>query len=276
MAVPTIYIDLDGTLLGHQASLLHNASGERSSVGIDALTKAENAGADLVVATGRDRYRASEFCRSVGLTKFIAELGCVIHTTGKEILEVGDQAQKFIDNNSLNHAEFINAVTDAAHMLISTYPKALELHAPYNRDRHASLLLRGNIDTTVANQLLGDNGFVFLEIIANGHGMFRRTMPNVENVLIYHLTPIGVSKASGVVRDQKLRGIERENSFMIGDGMADAICVDVVNTVLMPSNGPASDENVAAFAQVHSGITVVENSHNEGFAQAIDEILKKY
>jgi hydroxymethylpyrimidine pyrophosphatase-like HAD family hydrolase len=273
---PTIYVDLDGTLLGHQASLLHDAQGGRSNVGIDALAKAEHHNADVVIATGRDKYRASEFARAAGITKFIAELGCVVNTTGEEILEVGDVAQRFIDDNSLSHAEFINAVSDAAHMLISHFPKELEMHAPYNRDRHASLLLRGNVSSSTANELLHANGWPFLDLVANGHGMFRRTMPHVENVLIYHLTPIGVTKASGIIRDQKLRGLDKDHCYMIGDGMADAECVDAVHTVFMPSNGPASDPNVADFAQNHSSIHVLEKSHNEGFAEAINIILSKY
>lgn len=275
-AKPTIYIDLDGTLLGHQASLIHDAKGNRSNVGIDALNKAEVAGADLVIATGRDRYRTSEFARSVGIRKYIAELGCVINTTGKEIVECGQAANEFIAENRLSVAEFINVVNDAGHLLISKNMGAIEMHTPYNRDRHASILLRGNIDIVQANDFLQQNGFAFLEIVANGHGMFRRTMPNIDNVLIYHLTPIGVTKASGIIADQKLRNLEKQHCFMIGDGMADAHCFEAVETLFMPSNGPESDPEVAIYVKEHDSIHVLDKSHNEGFAQAIDIILERY
>lgn len=273
---PTIYVDLDGTLLGHRASLLHDAQGNRTNVGIDALHKAEVAGADIVIATGRDIYRTTEFARSVGISKFIAELGSVIKTTDQEIIEVGEFARAFIEENGLSEVEFINTVMDAGHFLISKNKDQLEMHAPYNRDRHTSILMRGNIDVAASNDLLAKNGWPFLEIVANGHGMFRRTMPNVENVLIYHLTPKGVTKSSGIAADQKLRGISKENSFMIGDGMADAHCHENVHTLYMPSNGPQSDEEVAQYIKQFDNIVVLEKSHNEGFAQAIDLILEKY
>ena len=273
---PTIYIDLDGTLLGKNASLLHDHEGNQTTIGIDALFRAEKAGADLVIATGRDRYRAEEFCRSVGISRYIAELGCVLHTTGEDIIEYGDQAALFCKENALSSSEFLGCVSDAAHMLVNKYSGHLELHAPYNRDRFTSLLLRGNVNTDEANELLNANGWPFLEIVPNGHGMFRRTMPGVDNVLIYHLTPIGVTKAFGISRDQEIRGIEITDSFMIGDGMADAQCHEVVNTVYMPSNGPASDPDVAKFASEIENIKVLDDSHNTGFAKAINSILERY
>lgn len=274
--MPTIYVDLDGTLLGKNASLLHDHEGIRSTVGTDALTKAEKAGADLVVATGRDRFRASEFCRSAGIDNYIAELGSVIKTNGEEIIEYGEAASKFIEQNGLNNAEFLGCVGDAAHMLISHFKNILELHAPYNRDRLSSLLLRGNVPTDESNELLAKGGWPFLELVANGHGMFRRTMPGVDNVLIYHLVPVGISKASGILRDQEHRNLKRENCFMIGDGMADAHCYSAVNTVYIPSNGIESDPDVKAFADAHENIVILDQSHNAGFAQAIDLILKNY
>lgn len=274
--MPIIYVDLDGTLLGKNASLLHDHQGKRSSIGTDALSKAEHTGADLVIATGRDRFRANEFCRSAGITRYIAELGCVINTTGSEIVEYGEKASAFMAENALNTAEFLSCISDAAHMLTNHFKDNLELHAPYNRDRLSSLLLRGNVPTEKANGLLAKSGWPFLEIVANGHGMFRRTMPNVDNVLIYHLVPIGVSKNSGIVRDQELRNLEKDNCFMIGDGMADAHCFESVNTVYIPSNGAKSDPDVSAFADQHENIVVLDETHNTGFAQAIDIILKKY
>ncbi len=273
---PTIYIDLDGTLLGNNASLLHDHTGARSTVGIDALERAEKAGADLVVATGRDVYRTSEFCRSAGISKYIAELGCVIHTTGEDIIEYGDKANAFIHESDLSQAEFLGCLSDAGHMLMQHFAGQLELHTPYNRDRYASLLMRGNVPIEKANILLQENGWSFLELVANGHGMFRRTMPGVDNVLIYHVTPIGISKAYGISRDQELRGIDPQHCYMIGDGMADVLCHDVVRTVYIPSNGIDSDADVQEFIKTQKNIVALSKSHNRGFAEAIDLILAKY
>lgn len=275
-ASPTIYIDLDGTLLGQNASLLHDHEGNRTTAGIDALFAAETAGADLVVATGRDRYRAAEFCRSAGISRYIAELGCLLHTTGDDIIQYGSMAQDFIAEQSLNDAQFLNCVSDAAHALITHFPGQIELHAPYNRDRYASILMRGNVPIEEANDVLHSQGWPFLEFVANGYGMFRRTMPGVDNVLIYHVTPVGVTKATGIARDQELRSLDVENCFIIGDGMADAHCFDVVNTVYMPCNGPESDPEVKTYVDEHANIVVLDQSHNLGFAEAITQILAQY
>ena len=62
---------------------------------------------------------------------------------------------------------------------------------------------------------------------------------------------------------------------MIGDGMADALCHDVVNKVFIPSNGAQSDNDVLELSKSINNIVVLENSHNEGFAEAIDEILSE-
>lgn len=273
---PTIYIDLDGTLLGNNASLLHDHTGARNNVGIDALELAEKAGVDLVVATGRDVYRTSEFCRSAGISKYIAELGCVLHTTGEDIVEYGDVANAFMKDNDVGAPEFMGYLSDAGHMLIEHFAGQLELHVPYNRDRYASLLMRGNVSIEKANALLEENGWPFLDLVANGHGMFRRTMPGVDNVLIYHVAPKGVTKAFGISRDQELRNLDPEHCYMIGDGMADAQCHDVVNTVYIPSNGLESDPDVKDFVANHSNIVALSQSHNKGFAEAIKLILNKY
>ena len=150
------------------------------------------------------------------------------------------------------------------------------MHAPYNRYRFTSLLLRGNVPIEESNELLSSNGWSFLELIPNGHGMFRRTMPGVDNVLIYHLTPIGITKAFGISKDQEIRNLDKDNCFMIGDGMADAECFSSVNTVYIPSNGIESDPNVKSFASQIENIKVLQRSHNEGFAVAIDDILKTF
>lgn len=272
---PTVYIDLDGTLLGKNASLLHDSTGQRSDVGVDALTRAENAGLDLVIATGRDQYRASEFARVVGINNYIAELGCFIKHGELEVVDYGETVDNLFSSGTLKKETFLAELKVAAEYIITTFQGFIELHARYNRDQHASIMLKGYVDIEKANQLLKDNGWDYLEITSNGHGMYKRKMKNVDNVLIYHLAPIGVGKASGIKKDQELRGLNPQDCYLIGDGKADVQCNEVVNKVFVPSNGIANDEQVAAYAQEHDNIIVLNNSHNEGFAEAIDTIISQ-
>lgn len=271
----TVYIDLDGTLLGKNASLLHNAKGERSDVGVDALAKAEQAGLDLVITTGRDQYRAQEFARVIGLENYIAELGCVIKHGESIVIDYGPTVDELLKSGSLKSENFLKEIKSAADFIVKKFSGMVELHARYNRDQHASIMLKGSLNIEETNSLLAENGWPYLELNSNGHGMYKRTMPGVNNVLIYHLAPTGVRKASGIAKDQELRGLDKQNCFMIGDGMADVMCSEYVNTVYVPINGVNSDEDVAKYADSHDNVVVLNESHNEGFAKAIDLILEQ-
>lgn len=267
----TIYVDIDGTIVGKNASLLHNHLGEESTASIDGIKKAINNNCEIVIATGRDYHRAADFVRLLGLDKYIAELGCVIHTRDENEFNFG-LANDFFDFKNKDHEEFHGHVEEAAEFLVTQFPGEIEMHSEYNRGQFATTMLRGCIDEIKANDLLKDK-WPYLEIHANGHGMFRRTMPGLSNVLIYHLAPIGVTKLGGIQYDQKLRGLNVEDCFMIGDGYADLICSDAVNKVFVPINGIDSDLNSAQYAETHENVVVLDNSHNEGFLEAVELIV---
>ena len=269
----TIYIDLDGTLLGKNASLLHNAKGERSDVGVDALAKAEKAGFDLVIATGRDHLRAHEFARVIGLKNYIAELGCFIRHDDTEVIDYGPTVDKLIANKELTTEQFLEKLNAAANFVVNKFSGSIEIHKLYNRDRNASLMLKGNVDVNEVNLLLNENGWPYLEMNSNGHGRPSDTIPDVAQALIYHIVPLGISKASGVAKDQELRHLDKENCFMIGDGMADLLCSELVNSVYVPSNGVECDVEVGIYAEEHDNVLIMKESHNEGFAHAIDLII---
>ena len=267
----TIYVDLDGTLVGKNGSLLHNHLGELSTSSIDCINKAHDNNCEIIIATGRDIYRTADFARVLGLNKFIAEAGCVIKTQDEVSLNFGE-AIKYFDFNNTTHEEFHKKVVEASIFLIEKFPDQIELHEEFSRGQYGTTMLRGNIDEQKANELLKDQ-WPYLEIYGNGHGMFRRSMPGVENVLIYHLAPIGVTKKSGIEFDQKLRDLKKQDCFMIGDGYADLVCSPAVNTVYVPSNGIKSDINSKEYADNHENVIVLDGSHNEGFEQAIDFIV---
>lgn len=267
----TIYVDVDGTIVGKNGSLLHNHLGEDSSASIEGVRMAHENDCEIIIATGRDLHRAADFVRVLGLQKVIAELGCVIRTKDEDVFNFG-QANKYFDFKKVTPEEFHKNVVAASEFLAQQFPGHLELHNEYNRGQFATTMLRGNVDEKKANELLKDK-WPYLEIHANGHGMFRRTMPGVDNVLIYHLAPIGVTKAGGIQFDQKLRGLEIKDCFMIGDGFADLVVSPYVNKVYVPINGIESDANSKEYAQTHDNVVVLENSHNEGFLEAIKKIV---
>ena len=92
----TIYVDLDGTLVGKNGSLLHNHLGELSTSSIDGINKAHDNNCEIIIATGRDIYRTADFARVLGLNKFIAEAGCVIKTQDEVSLNFGEAIKYLI------------------------------------------------------------------------------------------------------------------------------------------------------------------------------------
>lgn len=267
----TIYVDVDGTIVGKNGSLLHNHLGEETTASFEGIKLAHDNDCEIIITTGRDIHRAADFVRILGLQKVIAELGCVIRTTETDVFNFGE-ANKYFDFEKNETSELHKQVIEASEFLVEQFPGQVQIHSEYNRGQVATTMLRGNIDESKANELMKDK-WPYLEIHANGHGMFRRTMPGVENVLIYHLAPIGVTKAGGIEFDQKLRGLNVENCFMIGDGLADLVVSPFVNKVYVPVNGVQSDTNSKAYANTHDNVVILENSHNEGFLEAIKLIV---
>ena len=76
----TLYVDVDGTLVGPGGDLFWNSSTRLA----EALVGARRAGLELVPVTGRGRVQVRELCRLLGLTRGLAELGCV-HLEGTEV-----------------------------------------------------------------------------------------------------------------------------------------------------------------------------------------------
>ena len=270
--VKTIYVDLDGTFVGKNGSLIHNHLGELSSASLDGLKKAQENNCEIIITTGRDKFRTADFARVLGLTQYIAEAGCVIKTTEAETFNFGI-ANKYYDFENNSSEQFHEEVVKAGTFLVEKFSGSIQEHSEYNRGQYGTTMLRGNIDEVNANELLQEN-WPYLEIYGNGHGMFRRSMPGVENVLIYHLAPIGTTKVGGIKYDKELRNLSTENCFMIGDGFADLLCSTEVNKVFVPINGVNADKNSALYAQEHENVEVLKGSHNEGFQEAIEKIIK--
>ena len=78
------YLDLDGTLLGRGASLLHDGEGHVSLLGARAIEACLRADVEIVLMSGRRRAQVAEAARLFGQTAFIYEAGCVLSVDGEE------------------------------------------------------------------------------------------------------------------------------------------------------------------------------------------------
>ena len=70
-----VYCDLDGTLLGGNASFLHDAEGSFSLLGARALEACARAGAEVVIYSGRRRSTLFHDARMLGVRSYAFEAG---------------------------------------------------------------------------------------------------------------------------------------------------------------------------------------------------------
>src|ERR1019366_6391575 len=153
-----LYVDLDGTLLGRGASLMHDGEGHVTLLG------------------GRRRAQVAEDARLLGQRAFIYEAGCVLELDGEQLwmteLVAGERSvyQQIEDSG-------------APALLLEHYAGRLEYHDPWHRGREISHLFRGLIDAAEADALLGEHGHGNLRLVDNG-GV---SGPARENLRAYHL-----------------------------------------------------------------------------------------
>ena len=84
MSVRCLYLDLDGTLLGRGASLLHDGEGAVSIAGVRAVQACLRAGVEVVLMSGRRRAQVAEDARLLGGDSYIFEAGACLVLSGEE------------------------------------------------------------------------------------------------------------------------------------------------------------------------------------------------
>jgi hydroxymethylpyrimidine pyrophosphatase-like HAD family hydrolase len=84
VSVRCLYLDLDGTLLGRGASLLHDGEGRVSGQGMRAIEACLRAEVEVVLMSGRRRAQVAEDARLLGQSAYIFEAGaCVVLGAGQ-------------------------------------------------------------------------------------------------------------------------------------------------------------------------------------------------
>ncbi len=86
-----LYLDLDGTLLGRGASLLHDGEGNVTIDGVRAVQACLRAGVEVVLMSGRRRGQVAEDARLLGQRSFIFEAGACVVLDGEEHWLTGER-----------------------------------------------------------------------------------------------------------------------------------------------------------------------------------------
>jgi hypothetical protein len=259
-----VYTDLDGTMLGKDGSMFHDAEGLWTMLPAQALQMCERIGVEVVIKSGRRRSSVMAAAKLLGQRSFIYEVGCVLVVDGEEeYLTDGYEPA-----NGKNVFELIDA-SGAPMLLLQHYAGHLEYHTPWHRDRDVSHLLRGSVDAREADQLLADNGHTDLRLVDNGVIGERGTLAVDGAVHAYHLIPRGGSKARAVARHMQIRGYAPEECIGIGDSREDLEVAEVVGRFFLMANAVEHDPEITTAIGGRENVEITEGRNGEGFYEAI-------
>jgi phosphoglycolate phosphatase len=267
-SVRCLYLDLDGTLLGRGASLLHDGDGHVSIEGVRAIQACLRADVEVVLMSGRRRVQVAEDARLLGQTSYIYEAGACVVLEGEEHWLTGDLLP-----GAQTIAQQIEG-TGAPALLLERYAGRLEYHEPWHTEREISHLFRGLVDAAEVDGVLVEHGHGDLRLVDNG-AVSRRSpaLAGLEQVRGYHLVPAGVSKAGAVAFHRSARGYARAETFAVGDSREDVACAENVHAFWLVANACASDPTIERAIGGRENVRVCEAPHGAGVYEAVVRTL---
>ena len=258
------YLDLDGTLVGRGGSLLHDGEGHVSLLGARAIEACLRADVEVVLMSGRRRANVAEIARLFGQSAFIYEAGTVLSLDGEEQWLTGE-----FQPGETSVFEQI-AASGAPDLLLETYAGQLEYHQPWSEGREVSHLFRGLVDAREADELLAARGHGGLRLVDNG--AISRRSPALEalpHVRGYHLIPAGGSKAAAVALHMRIRGLDAERTFAVGDSREDLAVARSVGTFWLVANAFAVDPQLGEVLRESPNVRVAQDAHGAGVYEAV-------
>jgi hydroxymethylpyrimidine pyrophosphatase-like HAD family hydrolase len=257
-------LDLDGTLLGRGASLLHDGEGRVSLLGARAIEACLRAEVEIVLMSGRGRGSVAELARLFGQSSFIFEAGCVLELDGEQHWLTGE-----LQPGDLSIYEQIEA-SGAPSLLLEHFAGRLEYHDPWHRGRDISHLFRGLVEARAADELLAAHGHTALRLVDNG-AINRRSpaLAALPQVRGYHLIPARASKAAAVALHMRIRGLDSDATFAIGDSREDLATADVVGRFWLVANALEHDTSLRELLGRHPNTHVTEAGQGAGVYEAV-------
>ena len=232
-----LYVDLDGTLIGANGSLLRDAGGDFTLLGVRALEACHRAGVEVVIYSGRRRETVFYDARLMGITSYAFEAGAAVVLDGELHWLTGD----LVPRDGRTIFDQIEE-SGAPALLLDRYAGRLEYHAPWHEGREVSHLFRGDVDAFEADALLEAEGLGHLRLVDNGG--IHPIKPGIEHMRAFHLVPRGASKAGAVAWHMRARGYAREECIAVGDSREDLGAAEVVATFWLVANGIERDPSI--------------------------------
>ena len=259
-----LYVDLDGTLLGRGASLLHDGEGRVTIAGVRAVQACLRAGVEVVLMSGRRRAQVHEDARLIGQDSYIYEAGACMVLDGEEHWLTAP-----MHPGELTIAEQIER-SGAPALLLEHYEGRLEYHEPWHVSREVSHLFRGLVDAFEADRLLAEHGHGDLRLVDNG-AVSRRSpaLAALSQVRGYHLLPAAASKVRAVAAHRRARAYPREQTFAVGDSREDLACAEEVGVFWLVANALTRDPTLREAIAPAGNVRIAEQSHGEGVYEAV-------
>jgi hypothetical protein len=264
-----LYVDLDGTLLGPDASLVSGADGGFSLLGVRALEACARAGAEVVIYSGRKQSSVWEAARLIGSRAFIFELGCGLVVDGDlEWLTDGLEPSP-TEGSIFDQIEASGAVS----LLLDRFAGSLELHTPWSSTRDVSHLFRGSVSLAEVSDALAAAGLGDrLRLLDNGVIPEARRlglMPQLDIVRAYHLVPAGASKGRAVARHMQNRVYAAAECIACGDSREDLSAAGVVGTFWLVANALERDPGLEAEVRGRPDVRVCSDRYGAGVYEAV-------
>jgi HAD superfamily hydrolase (TIGR01484 family) len=250
-----LYVDLDNTLLGAHASILHDGDGEVSNLGFRAIEACHRADVEVIIMSGRRRAQVMEDARLLGGRSYIFEAGAAV-VDGPDIEWL---TAPYMPDEGATVNELVERA-GAPQLLLERFSDDLEYHDPWHRNREVSHLFRGAVDVADADALLQEHGFEDLRLLDNG----AIDRPGMRG---YHLVPRGVSKGAAVARHMRIRGYAPEECVACGDSREDLTAAAAVGTFWLVAN--ALDKDPLLVGNLPRNARVAEAGHGAGVYEAV-------
>jgi hydroxymethylpyrimidine pyrophosphatase-like HAD family hydrolase len=264
MSARCLYLDLDGTLLGKGASLLHDGEGAVAIDGVRAVQACLRAGVEVVLMSGRRKAQLAEDARLLGGRSYIYEAGACAVLDGEEHWLTGN-----MQPGEETIAQQIER-SGAPALLLEHYGERLEHHDPWHTEREVSHLFRGLVDAEEADRVLAEHGYEGLRLVDNGAVSTRSArQASLAQVRGYHLVPAGASKAGAVAFHQRARGYASEETFAVGDSREDMACARHVQTFWLVANAHLRDPTIGEAVGQYTNVRVCEAAHGAGVYEAV-------
>lgn len=297
-AVRMIALDMDGTLLGE--------GGQVSARSLQAIRAAEQAGMEVVIATGRRHSYAMKLLRGLGFREesvLVSSNGTVTRTVGARLIERTHMSRETAAWMCGHVQEFRNALVvtfdmveadgeeargalvvedlEELHGSIAKWIVANERHIaqvrPIERALEAGEPIQMMLCGTVERMRRAEARLVEdARVLGVGEAMrkgveivLHRTEYPERDLSILDILPAGCSKGAALLRLAERRGVGAEEMMAIGDNWNDLPMLEVAGYPVLMGNAPEELREMA----MERGWEITGRNGEDGVAQAIERLL---